>query len=62
MQLQTRLLPYRGIEEDVTCNYFHEVRSMSMADVARARVKYGFNTIDIHVTPIIKLLFKEVGN
>ncbi|XP_052761009.1 polyamine-transporting ATPase 13A3-like isoform X1 [Mya arenaria] len=50
----------KGIEEDVTVNYFHDTSCLSFTDVSRRRMLYGFNSVDIHVTPIIKLLFKEV--
>ncbi|XP_052278090.1 polyamine-transporting ATPase 13A3-like isoform X1 [Dreissena polymorpha] len=50
----------KGIEDNVTCNYFHDAACLSFNEVFRSRVLYGFNSIDIHVTPIIKLLFKEV--
>ncbi|WAR15529.1 AT133-like protein [Mya arenaria] len=50
----------KGIEEDVTVNYFHDTSCLSFMDVTRRRVLYGLNSVDIHVTPIIKLLFKEV--
>ncbi|XP_060580434.1 polyamine-transporting ATPase 13A3-like [Ruditapes philippinarum] len=53
-------LKLRGIEDNVSCGFFHDISYLSYDDATRRRVIYGYNSIRIHVTPIVKLLFKEV--
>ncbi|KAL4221380.1 hypothetical protein ACF0H5_019638 [Mactra antiquata] len=50
----------KGIEDSVSCNFFHETTPLTYEQATARRVLYGYNSIRIHVTPIIKLLFKEV--
>ncbi|XP_045161334.2 polyamine-transporting ATPase 13A3-like isoform X2 [Mercenaria mercenaria] len=53
-------LKLRGIEDNATCGFFHDTTFLSYDEVSTRRGMYGFNSIQIHVTPIVKLLFKEV--
>ncbi|XP_052213328.1 polyamine-transporting ATPase 13A3-like isoform X2 [Dreissena polymorpha] len=48
-----------GLEADSTCSYFHESRGLTYDHQRKRRVLYGSNAIDVHVSPIVKLLFKE---
>ncbi|XP_060558084.1 polyamine-transporting ATPase 13A3-like [Ruditapes philippinarum] len=49
----------RGLEVNNTCSYFHEAKGLSYEHQRKRRVLYGSNSIAVHVTPILSLLFKE---
>ncbi|KAL3862276.1 hypothetical protein ACJMK2_008257, partial [Sinanodonta woodiana] len=49
-----------GLEDGVSCSYFHQVKGLSYEEQIIRRILYGINSIGIHVTPIITLLFKQV--
>ncbi|XP_076085924.1 polyamine-transporting ATPase 13A3-like isoform X2 [Mytilus galloprovincialis] len=51
-------LKLKGLDENM-CSFFHESQGLSYTDQIKRRVVYGTNSIAIHVTPIIVLLFKE---
>eukprot|EP00106_Octopus_bimaculoides_P016200 XP_014783642.1 PREDICTED: probable cation-transporting ATPase 13A3 [Octopus bimaculoides] len=50
----------RGLEEDTSLIFFHDCKGLTSDEVIQRRNLYGENTIPIHVTPIIVLLFKEI--
>lgn len=50
----------KGFEHSTRCSYFHEAKGLSFIEQTQRRNVYGSNSIQIHVTPIITLLFKEV--
>ncbi|XP_053378783.1 polyamine-transporting ATPase 13A3-like isoform X2 [Mercenaria mercenaria] len=49
----------RGLEVNNTCSYFHEAKGLNYEHQRKRRVFYGANSIAVHVTPILSLLFKE---
>lgn len=53
-------LKVKGLEDDVSCTYFHQLQGLSIGEQVKRRVLYGVNSIQVHVTPIIHLLFKQV--
>ncbi|XP_029642002.1 probable cation-transporting ATPase 13A3 [Octopus sinensis] len=50
----------RGLEEDTSLVFFHDCKGLTSDEVIQRRNLYGENSIPIHVTPIIVLLFKEI--
>lgn len=50
----------KGLDHSTSCAYFHEATGLSHIEQSQRRNLYGNNSIQIHVTPIITLLFKEV--
>ncbi|CAG2250705.1 Probable cation-transporting ATPase 13A3,Probable cation-transporting ATPase W08D2.5,Probable cation-transporting ATPase 13A4,Cation-transporting ATPase 13A2 [Mytilus edulis] len=50
----------KGLDHSTRCSYFHEALGLSHLEQSQRRNVYGSNSIQIHVTPIITLLFKEV--
>ncbi|XP_067658153.1 polyamine-transporting ATPase 13A3-like isoform X1 [Haliotis asinina] len=50
----------KGLEKDNPCSYFYQLKGLSYEDQQRRHVLYGLNSIRVHVTPIIKIFFKEV--
>ncbi|XP_052082525.1 polyamine-transporting ATPase 13A3-like isoform X4 [Mytilus californianus] len=50
----------KGLDHSTRCSYFHEASGLSHLEQSQRRHVYGSNSIQIHVTPIITLLFKEV--
>ncbi|KAL5013797.1 hypothetical protein ScPMuIL_008067 [Solemya velum] len=50
----------RGLEENISCSYFHETMGSTTVDQEKRRVLYGMNEISVHVTPIFVLLFKQI--
>ncbi|CAC5407094.1 Probable cation-transporting ATPase W08D2.5,Probable cation-transporting ATPase 13A3 [Mytilus coruscus] len=50
----------KGLDHSTRCSYFHEASGLSHLEQSKRRNVYGSNSIQIHVTPIITLLFKEV--
>ncbi|CAH1772705.1 unnamed protein product [Owenia fusiformis] len=52
----------QGLESNHPCSYFHEAKGLSQKDKERRRVSYGFNSIRVHVKPILVLLITEILN
>lgn len=49
----------RGLEDNTMCSFFHESQGLKYADQIKRRVSYGTNSIAVHVTPILVILFTE---
>ncbi|XP_056003243.1 polyamine-transporting ATPase 13A3-like isoform X2 [Ostrea edulis] len=49
-----------GLEKQTKCSYFHACKGLTYQQQQERMAMFGTNSIQIHVTPIIKLLFKEV--
>ncbi|KAL5013801.1 hypothetical protein ScPMuIL_008071 [Solemya velum] len=49
----------RGLENSLPCSYFHEAKGLGVAEQNKRRILFGINSIDVHVTPMVVLLFKE---
>ncbi|ESP04540.1 hypothetical protein LOTGIDRAFT_135940 [Lottia gigantea] len=50
----------KGLESDTTCAYLHKSQGLSISEQSKRRILYGVNSIAVHVTPIVVLLFKQV--
>lgn len=57
---EQRFVKIKGMAEEVPCNHFHQQQGLSYAEQCARRAKYGINSIRIHVTPIVVILFNEV--
>ncbi|GFO45210.1 cation-transporting ATPase, partial [Plakobranchus ocellatus] len=53
-------IPLRGLDKDHKLSYFHTATGLSVRDQQKRRVLYGLNNIDVHVTPVVLLLFRQV--
>ncbi|KAK3592581.1 hypothetical protein CHS0354_018848 [Potamilus streckersoni] len=49
----------RGLD-DIDCSFFHETTGLGLIERGRKRVLYGVNCIDVHVSPIFVLFYKEI--
>ncbi|XP_062618648.1 polyamine-transporting ATPase 13A3-like [Saccostrea cucullata] len=49
-----------GLDKNTKCSYFHGCKGLNYAQQQERMTMFGSNSIQIHVTPIIRLLFKEV--
>ncbi|XP_052821050.1 polyamine-transporting ATPase 13A3-like isoform X2 [Mya arenaria] len=56
---EDRYQKLRGLEANSTCSYLHEARGLTFEHQRKRRVLYSSNAIDVHVSPVISLLFKE---
>lgn len=52
----------RGPHYNKSCSYFHNSRGLSQAEQSQRQALYGMNSIGVHVTPVVKLLFTQVLN
>lgn len=50
----------RGLETGYKFSYYHQLKGHTVEEQAQYRDLYGVNSIAVHVTPVIVLLFKEV--
>lgn len=50
----------RGLEDGYQFSFYHRLKGLSVEEQAVKRQLYGINSIAVHVTPIVKLLFKEI--
>ncbi|KAK6965762.1 cation-transporting ATPase 13A3 [Biomphalaria glabrata] len=55
-------IPLRGLDIGCRQSYFHNITGLTIAEQSKRRVLYGSNVIDVHVTPIIIILFKELAS
>ncbi|BFZ22994.1 hypothetical protein BsWGS_26032 [Bradybaena similaris] len=53
-------IPLRGLDEGYRLSYFHNTKGLSAKDQVKRRVLYGMNSIAVHVTPILVLLFQQL--
>jgi predicted P-type ATPase len=53
----TKLL---GIEDNVKCDYFRQIRPLTVEERAKKKILHGENSSGLRLTPIISLLIKEV--
>ncbi|CAF3347973.1 unnamed protein product [Rotaria socialis] len=49
-----------GIEENVKCEYFSQIRPLTVEQRAQKKIIYGENSISLRLTPILHLLIREV--
>ncbi|KAL4221280.1 hypothetical protein ACF0H5_019543 [Mactra antiquata] len=56
---EDRYQKLHGLEKDGTCSYFYNADGLNFEHQRKRRVLYGTNSISVHVTPILSLLFKE---
>ncbi|PVD35316.1 hypothetical protein C0Q70_02276 [Pomacea canaliculata] len=57
---QQNFVRLRGLEVGHSFSYFHQLQGFTVSQQAEQRQMYGINSVAVHVTPIIVLLFKEV--
>ncbi|XP_059164770.1 polyamine-transporting ATPase 13A3-like isoform X2 [Physella acuta] len=50
----------RGLDEGYRQSFFHNTKGLTSTEQCKRRVLYGTNSIGVHVTPILVLMFKEV--
>lgn len=55
-----KYIPLRGLDKDHKLSYFHKVKGLSEKDQRKRRILYGANNIEVHVTSIATLLYKQV--
>ncbi|GFR84790.1 cation-transporting ATPase [Elysia marginata] len=53
-------IPLRGLDKGHKLSYFHTAIGLSEKDQRKRRVLYGANCIEVHVTSIATLLYKQV--
>ncbi|KAK3798586.1 hypothetical protein RRG08_031597 [Elysia crispata] len=53
-------IPLRGLDKGHKLSHFHRSEGLSENDQRKRRFLYGANSIEVHVTPIVTLLYKEV--
>ncbi|CAF0827890.1 unnamed protein product [Adineta ricciae] len=53
----TKLL---GVENNVKCDYFSQIRPLTVEERAHKKIIYGENSIGLRLTPIFRLLIQEV--
>ncbi|CAF5078504.1 unnamed protein product, partial [Rotaria magnacalcarata] len=49
-----------GVEENVKCEYFSQIRPLTVEQRAQKKIIYGENSIGLRLTPILHLLIREV--
>lgn len=49
-----------GLDKNTKCSYFHACKGLTYPQQQERVAMFGSNSIQIHVTPIIRILFKEV--
>ncbi|CAF1030600.1 unnamed protein product [Rotaria sordida] len=49
-----------GVEHNVKCEYFRQIRPLTIEQRAQKKIIFGENSISLRLTPILKLLIKEV--
>ncbi|XP_074655919.1 polyamine-transporting ATPase 13A3-like [Tubulanus polymorphus] len=60
---ENRFEKLKGLEDNRNCYYFHENSDgLSQWEQQKRLLMYGGNSIDVKITPIIKLLFKDILN
>ncbi|XP_055863593.1 polyamine-transporting ATPase 13A3-like isoform X1 [Biomphalaria glabrata] len=52
-------IPLKGLDVGYRQSYFHNTKGLTIVEQSKRRVLYGVNSIAVHVTPVIILLFKE---
>ncbi|XP_033763289.1 probable cation-transporting ATPase 13A3 [Pecten maximus] len=49
-----------GLVDSTSCSFFHRQKGFSVDTQIKKRVIYGVNSINVHVTPVIELLVKQI--
>ncbi|KAH9492495.1 hypothetical protein Btru_025981 [Bulinus truncatus] len=52
-------IPLKGLDEGSRQSFFHTTQGLTPLEQTKRRVLYGSNSIAVHVTPVMKLLFRE---
>ncbi|CAG5133043.1 unnamed protein product, partial [Candidula unifasciata] len=57
---QAQFVPLKGLDEGYKLTYFHNTNGLNQKDQFKRQVLYGLNSIAVHVTPIVVLLFQQM--
>ncbi|BFZ23540.1 hypothetical protein BsWGS_26579 [Bradybaena similaris] len=55
-----QFVPLKGLDEGHKLTYFHNTNGLNQKEQFKRRVLYGLNSIAVHVTPVVVLLFQQM--
>ncbi|OWF41075.1 probable cation-transporting ATPase 13A3 [Mizuhopecten yessoensis] len=50
----------KGLEDNTDCSFFHKLEGLSKDQQQERRIRFGENSIRVHVSPVIEIILKQV--